>query len=102
MSTRNRVRRNVKKFIVSLTEFVALVETGGIAFDEGYSIELIRDADGALSFLDSISAKSQQRINHGGQEFVPPDLAPSLLEALTLPERRADYGLTVDLFSQVF
>ena len=51
MSTRNRVRRNVKKFIVSLMEFVALVETGGIAFDDGYSIELIRDADGALSFF---------------------------------------------------
>jgi hypothetical protein len=101
MTTRNCVRRKMKDIIASATE-VALVETGGIASSDGYSIELIKDAVGSLSFLDSKSAKSQQRINHAGQEFVPPELAPSVLEALTLPTRRTDYGLTVDIFSQIF
>ena len=102
MSTRNRVRRKLKDVIASATEFVALVETGGIVISDNYSIDLIKDAVGSLSFLDSKSAKSQQRINHAGQEFVPPELAPSVLEALTLPRSRTDYGLTVDLFTQIF
>ncbi len=102
MSTRNRIRRKFKNFIASATEFVTLVETGGLLLSDDYSIELIKDAVGSLSFLDSKSAKSQQRISHAGQEFVPPELAPSMLEAMTLPRRRNDCGLTVDLFSQIF
>ncbi len=102
MSTRNRVRTKTKDYIASASEFIALVETGGMALSNDFSIELIKDADGSLSFLDSKSSKSQPRINHAGQEFVPPELAPSVLEALTLPRRRTDYGLTVDLFGQIF
>ena len=102
MSTRNCVRRKLKDFVASATEYVALVETGGLALSDGYSFELIKDDVGSLSFLDSKSAKSQQRINHAGQEFVPPELTPSVLEALTLPSRRTDCGSTEDLFSQIF
>jgi len=89
-------------FVASQTEFVTLVETAGTAFSDGYSIELIEDANGSLSFLDSKCVEPQQRIKHAGQVFVPPDLAHSVLTALTFARGRTDYGETADLFAQMF
>ena len=101
MSTRNRVRRRLKDFIASATEFVTLVETGGIAFPDGRCLELIKDDVGSLALLDSTSNKFHQRINLAGQGYVPPKLAPSVLEALTLPTKRTDCGSTVEMFGQI-
>jgi hypothetical protein len=102
MSTRNCVRSRLKDFIASATEFVALVETGGIAFSNGYCFELVKNDVGSLGFLDSKSREFQERINFAGQEFVPPKLAPSVLEAVTLPTKRIDCGSTVQMFSRIY
>src|ERR1039458_4571336 len=102
MSTRSRIRRKLKDHFASASEFIELVETGGVTLPDHYSIELVKTEVGSLSLLDSKNVKSQPRINHAGQEFIPPELDPSVLEALTLPSRRTDCGSTVDLFSQIF
>ena len=103
MSTQNRVRRKVKDIFATALNFEEeLVETGGIAFSDGYCIELVKNDVGSLGFLDSKSKEFQERINLAGQEFVPPKLAPSVLEALTLPTKRTDCGSTVEMFSRIF
>jgi hypothetical protein len=101
MSSRKRVRRKVMDTLAAVLEFEELVETGGIAFPDGHCIELVKDVVGSLTFLDSKSKEFQERINHAGQVYVPPLLAPSMLEALTLPTKRTDYGSTVELFGQI-
>src|ERR1700674_2103656 len=89
MSTQNRVRRKVKDIFATALNFEEeeWVETGGIAFPDGHCIELVKDDVGSLAFLDSKSKKFDQRIDLAGQVYVPPILAPSVLEALTLPTK---------------
>jgi hypothetical protein len=103
MSTQNRVRRKVKDIFATALNFEEeeLVETGGIAFPDGHCIELVKDDVGSLAFLDSKSKKFDQRIDLAGQVYVPPILAPSVLEALTLPTKRTDCGSTVEMFGQI-
>jgi len=82
-------------------DFEELVETGGIAFSDGHCIELIKDDFGSLTFLDSNRKKFLQRIELAGQTYVPPILALSVWEALTLPRKHTDCGSTVELFAQI-
>jgi hypothetical protein len=101
MSTRNPVRINRNDFTNS-GKFVTLIETAGTVFNDGYSIELIKDASGSLRFLDSKCAESQPWIMYAGQIFVPPGPSLLVLTALTFASGRADYGETANLFAQIF
>jgi hypothetical protein len=102
MSTRMRVRREVENPFATLgLDFEEVVETGGIAFSDGHCIELIKDDVGSLTFLDSKRKKFPPRIDLAGQTYVPLILAPSVLEALTLPTKRTDCGSTVEMFAQI-
>ena len=101
MSSHLRVHRNVLKELESDLAEAEMFETGGITFPNGYCIELVKDDDGSLTFVDSKSKEFQESIDFDEREYVPPILAPSLLEALTLPRKRADCGSTTELFLQV-
>jgi hypothetical protein len=105
LSTQNRVRRKVKDILAELSVVEEaeedLVETGGIVFPDGHCVELIKNDAGLPILLDSKSKKCHQRINHAGLIYVPPILAPSLLEALTLPSKPTDCGSTVEMFGQI-
>jgi hypothetical protein len=102
MSTRFNVRREVEYLHPAFPlDFEDLVETGGIAFPDGHCIELIKDDVGSLTFFDSKSKEFLDRIDLAGQTYVPPTLAPSMLEALTVPTKRTDCGSTVEMFAQI-
>jgi hypothetical protein len=100
MSTQKRVRRKVKDELDAIVNFQEYVETGGIEFPDGRCLELIKDDVGSLAFLDSRSNKFHQEIDLAGQKYIPPPLAPSVSEALTLPTKRIDCGSTVEMFAQ--
>jgi hypothetical protein len=101
MSTQLRVQRNVLKELEFDLAEAEMFETGGITFPNGYCIELVKDEDGSLTFVDSMSKEFQESIDFDEREYVPPILAASLLEALTLPRKRGDCGSTPELFLQV-
>jgi hypothetical protein len=102
MSTRKRVRR--KLFEDGLSDVLGceeLSETGGVAFSDGHCVELVKDNSGSLALLSSRSKKFLPRVDLAGQNYVPPTLAMSIVEALTLPNKRTDCGSTVELFAQI-
>ena len=100
MTTQKRVRRKVKDELDAIVNFQEYVETGGIEFPDGRCLELIKDDVGSLAFLDSRSNKFHQQIDLADQKYIPPPLAPSVSEALTLPTKRIDCGSTVEMFAQ--
>jgi hypothetical protein len=105
LSTQHRVTRKIKDPLAALKfeekKEEELVETGGITFSNGHCIELIKNGRGSPILLDSRSKKCYERINHAGLVYVPPLLAPSVLEALTLPSKPTDCGSTVEMFEQI-
>ncbi len=102
MATQNRVRRKIQYGFDGALEFEQLIETGGIAISNGKCLELVKNDLGTLGFFDSrIEKEFHPRINLDGEEYVPPILAPSVLEALILPSERTDCGLTVEMFGEI-
>ncbi len=80
------------------------LETLGELFGDGRSIELIRDTEtGRLNLLlsDGESYTVAPRVEHGGRVYVPANLDPSMLRAVTLPGKCTDYGSTDKLFTGV-
>jgi hypothetical protein len=67
------------------------------------SVELIRDATGALRLLAWDGEKWVQapKADHGHGACLPPDVNPSIARAVTLPTTAVDYGTTEQLFSLV-
>jgi hypothetical protein len=102
MSIRNLVRCKTTDFISATTEFVTLVETGGIVFPDGRCLELIKDDVESLALLDSTNNKFHQQIDLAGQKYVPPTLPPYVFEALILPTKRTDCASTDEMFIQIF
>jgi hypothetical protein len=80
------------------------LETTGEVFADGSSIELILDAEtGRLSLLlcDGEDRTVTPRVDYRGKVYVPAELDPSILRALTLPTKCIDYGSTDELFKGV-
>lgn len=104
MSTQRLVRRKVLKDFAEEfdPEEVEMLETGGKTFHDGYCIELVQNNAGSLTLADSKSKQFHDSIDFDGGKYVPLILAPSLVDALTLPRKRIDYGSTLDLFKQVY
>ncbi len=101
MSSYKLVERPAINGLDSPVKETALVlETGGIVFPDGHSLELITDDAGHLSLLDSTKKRGAQRIVYQGRTYVPPTIGASLLEALTLPTGRA-FGSTTDIFTKI-
>src|SRR5450755_3399517 len=101
MSTHYGMPRNENDVLAALNyeeENEELLETGSITFPDGYCIELVKDHLGSLALCGSRNKKFLQRIKRAGHAFVPPNLAPSVLEALTFPQKRTDCGSTVEMF----
>jgi hypothetical protein len=80
------------------------VETCGELFSDGKCIELIRDSDtGRLQLLafDGDQQKRGDCVEVGGQAYVPAELHPSILSAMTLPANCVEYGTTDKLFTAI-
>ena len=80
------------------------IETTGELFSDGRSIELILDAEtGRLNLLlsDGENYTVAPRVEYMGKVYVPPDLDPSIVQALTLPTKCTPYGSTPELFKAV-
>jgi hypothetical protein len=99
MSSFNLVQRPIPNEL-DVQDTEELAETGGIVFSDGHCLELIRDDATHLSLLDSSRQKGAQRIKYQGRTYVPPIIDASLMEALTLPTRRAS-GSTADIFTKM-
>ncbi len=80
------------------------LETLGELFGDGRSIELIRDTEtGRLNLLlsDGENCTLAPRVEYMGRVYVPADLSPSILRAVTWPTKCTDYGSTETLFTAV-
>jgi hypothetical protein len=79
--------------------------TAGEVFPDGSMIELVRDA-GAHSRLLLLmwrngKATVSDRIEYGGQIYVPIELDSTLAQAVRLPTLSVNYGTTSSLFTQI-
>ncbi len=80
------------------------LETLGELFGDGRSIELIRDTETGrlnLLFFDGENCTVAPRVEYGGRVYVPADLSPSILRAVTWPTKCIEYGSTQKLFTAV-
>ena len=80
------------------------VETCGELFSDGKCIELIRDSDTGRLQLLAFDGDQQKRgacVEVGGQAYVPAELHPSILSAMTLPANCVEYGTTDKLFTAI-
>jgi hypothetical protein len=80
------------------------LKTCGELLSNGKCIELVRDSEtGRLQLLAFDGEKSTLGacVEVGGQMYVPPELHPSILRAVTLPATYADYGSTAKLFKTI-
>ncbi len=80
------------------------IETTGEVFSNGQSIELVLDAETGrptLLFSDGEKCTVLPRVEYLGRVYVPADLSPSILRAVTWPTKCIDYGSTNKLFAAV-
>ena len=71
------------------------IETSGQFFPAGESIELVRDAETGrlnLLFFDSRKSRVAPSVECDGREYVPPEVRPSILRAMTLPAKETAFG----------
>jgi hypothetical protein len=104
MSTHYGMPRNENDVFAALNFEVKneeLIETGSITFPDGYCIELVKDRFGSPALCGSRNKKFLQRIKRAGHVFVPPIIAPSVLEALTFPQKRTDCGSIAEMFGEI-
>ena len=80
------------------------IKTSGEVFSDGGTIELILDAETqrlGLLLSDGENRTVAPRVEHRGRMYVPADLGPSILRAMTWPSKFSDYGSTERLFTAV-
>jgi hypothetical protein len=82
-------------------EKLQMFETGGIAFPDGRCIELVRDPAGRLRLLDSTRKRGGQKIKCRRRTYISATIAPSIMEALTLPTGRVPSGSTRDVYTKI-
>src|SRR5712692_6194398 len=78
--------------------------TSGELLSNGGSIELIMDTEtGRLNLLlsDGEDSTAAPRVEYMGRVYVPANLDPGILRAMTLPTKCADCGSTPQLFTAV-
>jgi hypothetical protein len=80
------------------------IETSGEVFSDGSSIALLRESESdglTLLLTEGEKHRIASQVETGGRAFVPPQLSPSMLRALTLPTNCVPYGSTSELFTSV-
>lgn len=78
--------------------------TSGEILANGYILELVTDADtGELRLLlcNGSFSKVAPLVEFQSEKFVPPDVSPSVVRAITLPKKFKLYGSTTDLFASL-
>jgi hypothetical protein len=94
----------LKEQVVAEIPLKSPLETCGEVFSDGKCIELVRDSEtGRLQLLafDGEKRTRGDRVEVDGRVYVPPDLHPSIVRAVTLPAECLEYGTTGKLFTAI-
>jgi hypothetical protein len=80
------------------------IQTSGQFFPGGESIELIRDAETGrlnLLFFDGEKSEVVPSVEYAEHEYVPPEVRPSILRAMTLPAKGTAFGSIRQLLDDI-
>jgi len=101
---KSRQRKNSQNDTQLTGDHCPAIRTIGEVFSDGTNIELIREAATGRMSLSSFDGKSHtvgNRVKAHGQLYLPAQIHPTILRAVTLPTRCGEYGSTNQLFAAV-